>query len=87
MMFWNDSGWGVGAWLGMSLMMIVFWGGLIALTVWLVRSFRTDDETHLSQSATSHADELLAERFANGDIDEEEFQRRLGVLQSNRTRS
>ena len=86
MMFWNDSSWGVGAWVGMSLMMIVFWGGLIALTVWLVRSYRSDADKSPVQGATSHADELLAERFARGDIDEDEFQRRRSAIQSTRAR-
>ena len=35
MMGW-DGGWGVGGWLGMSLMMLVVWGVPIALVVWLI---------------------------------------------------
>ena len=31
-MMWWDHGWGWGDWLGMSLMMLVFWG----LVIWLV---------------------------------------------------
>jgi hypothetical protein len=38
MMWWSDGGWGFG-WLLMSVMMVVFWGGLIAVAVWAVRSF------------------------------------------------
>ena len=87
MMFWDGSGWGVGAWFAMNLMVIVFWGGLVALTVWLVRSFRTDAGKALTPAKTRHADELLAERFARGEIDQDEFQRRPGVLQSSRTRA
>ena len=87
MMFWNGGGWGGGAWLAMSLMMIVFSGGLVALTVWLVRGFRTDADKAPTQAKTRNADEVLAERFAGGEIDQDEFQRRRGVLQSNRTRA
>jgi putative membrane protein len=83
MMLWNDSGWGLGAWLLMSLMMIVFWGGLIALAVWLVRSLRTDNNpTQAAPSPFARADEVLAERFARGEIDEDEFTRRRALLHS-----
>jgi putative membrane protein len=81
MMWWNGSGWGLGAWLLMSLMMIVFWGGLVALAVWLIRSIRTDNSpTQGAPSSSARADEVLAERFARGEIDEDEFTRRHAVL-------
>ena len=33
----HGYGWDVGDWLAMSLLMIVFWGALLALVVWAVR--------------------------------------------------
>ena len=33
----HGYGWGAGDWLAMSVMMLVFWGGLAALLVWAVR--------------------------------------------------
>jgi putative membrane protein len=42
MMWWDDGGWTVGSWIMMSLMMVVFWGGLIAVVVWLILSLRHD---------------------------------------------
>jgi putative membrane protein len=85
MMGWTD-GWGVGSWIGMSLMMLVFWGGLIALVVWLIRSSQHQHDrqdqhpvNHLVDP-TQRGDELLAERFARGEIDEDEFTRRRDLL-------
>jgi putative membrane protein len=88
MMWWREGGWGPGAWILMSLMMIVFWGGLIALTVWLVRTVGTDRSTAPIPSvpapttSTGKADEVLAERFARGEIDEDEFKSRRALLRS-----
>lgn len=78
MMWWGD-GWGVGAWIAMSLMMVVFWGGLVALVVYLVRSSRTDREDRRVDD-THRAEEVLAERFARGEIDEDEFTKRRELL-------
>jgi putative membrane protein len=83
MMGWND-GWGVGSWIAMSVMMVVFWGGLIALVVWLIRgSQRQDPDQHAAERPVDPAqrgEELLAERFARGEIDEDEFTRRRELL-------
>ena len=65
MMWWNHSAWGFGDWLAMSLMMVVFWGLLVALVVWLVRGFR-NERTPASgghRPANDRADELLADRL------------------------
>jgi putative membrane protein len=88
MMWWDHGGWGAGDWVAMSLMMVVFWGGLVALVVWLVRSFRDDrDRTPDVPSPTQHAEELLAERFARGEIDGEEFTRSRELLHTGSGRS
>lgn len=68
---WNGSWWPM--WLGM----ILFWGALIWFAVWLVR--RTE---HGPSRETPRSDPrtILEERFARGEIDEEEFERRTKVL-------
>ncbi len=77
MMDWgNNSGWGAGDWVGMSALMIVFLGALVALAVWIVRSLRPDR----GQPPADRAEALLAERFARGEIDGEEFSRSRGLL-------
>lgn len=74
-MMWSGdwSGWDF---LWMSLMMIVFWGGLLWLIVYVVRQFSAPKET----SGTRSAVEVLEERFARGEIDEDEYQDRRRIL-------
>jgi putative membrane protein len=88
MMWWNHGGWGAGDWLAMSFMMVLFWGLLIALVVWLVRSTGEKSAPAPSlQRQTDRADELLAERFARGEIDEPEFNRSRTLLHTSSARS
>jgi len=75
MMWWND-GWGWGGWLGMSLLMLVFWGALIWLIATLVGNRSGKDTPPLRRAA-----EVLAERFARGEIGQAEYLDRLRVLQ------
>ena len=77
-MDWGNSGWSAGDWVAMSALMIVFWGGLIALAVWAVRSLGSDR----GQAPADRADALLAERFARGEIDAEEFTRSRDLLRT-----
>ena len=42
-MGYYDGNWGVGEWLAMGAMMLVFWGLLIGLVIWAIRSFRNND--------------------------------------------
>ena len=79
------TGWG---WFGMTIGMIAFWGLLIALAVLLYRSFSTKDTSpSQSQSGPTSPDprQILAERYARGEIDEDEYQRRLATLDGTRT--
>lgn len=56
---------------------IVFWVGLILLTVWLVwRMGRAPS----SRPPAHDPRRILEDRFARGEIDEEEFERRTKVL-------
>jgi putative membrane protein len=52
---------------------LLFWGSLIAFGVWAVRRFTARD-------GGGDARKILEERFARGEIDAEEYQRRLDVL-------
>lgn len=80
-MMFGDGG--MGAW-GFALMTastVLVWLvivlGIIALVRYLVRS---GDHSGGSQTSASSAERLLADRFARGEIDEDEYQRRLRVL-------
>ena len=82
MMGYYNGDWSVGEWLAMSAMMLVFWASVIALVVWAARSFRSGDQQAGSRGAGP--DEVLAERYARGEIDDDEFQRRRELLHSTR---
>lgn len=82
-MFWyghDPSGWG---WFTMSVGMILFWTVLIVFAVLLFRAVnRPSDGGATTEKAqpTTTPELLLSERFARGEIDEEEYRRRLSVL-------
>jgi putative membrane protein len=74
MMWWYGNGmggWGYGLMVGANLLL---WGLLAAGVVALLR------RSAGSAQPRPTPEELLAERFARGDIDEEEYRRRRDVL-------
>jgi putative membrane protein len=81
-MMWG-SGWGWGGWLAMMLTMVLFWGlivaGIIAIVRYLggTRQGRQDPDR-----VRPEAENILAERFAHGEIDQEEYTRRRDLLRS-----
>ena len=83
-MDYYDGSWGAGQWLVMSLTMLLFWGGLTALIVWAVRAGRGTSDRASGAPAPSPAD-ALADRFARGEIDADEFQRSRDLLTSSTT--
>ncbi|MDT4922658.1 MAG: putative rane protein [Pseudonocardiales bacterium] len=68
-----------GEWLTMILMMVAFWGVVVALVVWAVRTLRSD-EPRGSAHDSGAPEGILAERFARGEIDDDEFRRRRDAL-------
>lgn len=84
MMGWgNDNGWannGAG-YLVMMLGMLLFWGLIIAAVFWVVRQpSQLDRAAGGMVPAHRTAQQVLAERFARGEIDETEFTKRLATL-------
>jgi putative membrane protein len=78
MMFWtghDPTGWG---WVAMTVGMAVLWGLLITLAVVLVRGLNRPAGP--ADGPRSSPERLLAERFARGEIDEDEYRRRLATL-------
>ncbi|MFL6126740.1 SHOCT domain-containing protein [Actinophytocola sp.] len=76
MMFWYGhgmSGWG---YVFMATATIVFWGLVIAAVVVLARYLTRAPRT----SADTGPERILAERFARGEIDEQEYRSRLTTL-------
>jgi putative membrane protein len=83
MMYWYGngmSGWGYAL---MTISMVLFWGAVIFGIVALVRYTGHGGQQPPAPPSppSAHAPErLLAERFARGEIDEDEYQRRLTTL-------
>jgi putative membrane protein len=72
-MFWYGngvSGWGYGL---MGLGMVVFWALVIVLVVSVSRHNRSHHDYLGSRPVSLTADQLLAERFARGEIDQQEY--------------
>ncbi|MDF0596881.1 SHOCT domain-containing protein [Psychromarinibacter halotolerans] len=70
--------WGGGYGVFGGLMMLVFWGVIIALIVLAVHWLRDNSGTGGKRSPD--ALDILRERLAKGEIDEEEYRRRKAAL-------
>jgi putative membrane protein len=89
---WNDGygwGWGWGGWILMALVMIVFWALVITAIVLAVRYFAGGGTTHGRAGGGptptgGRAEDLLAERYARGEIDDDEYRRRLTLIREHR---
>ncbi|MDH6144314.1 putative membrane protein [Kitasatospora sp. GP30] len=82
MMFWDDhgmSGWGFGL---MTTAMLIFWVLIILGAVMLFRQLGR--APHHGGAGAEHRppERLLAERFARGEIDTDEYRRRPETLRS-----
>lgn len=82
-MFWYDHDLTTWGWIGMTLAMVAFWVLIIGALVWLVRGVGRD-EREVSQHR-SEPEQVLAERFARGEIDEAEYDDRLATLRGRRS--
>jgi putative membrane protein len=77
---WGD-GMGWGGWLMMGFFAVVCLSLIGTLIYWLVQGTRDGFSTQTAQPLTGPlALSTLAERYARGDIDEDEFLRRKTVL-------
>lgn len=85
MMGWYDDGsMGVGGWMAMILMMSLFWGAVIFAGVLLFRGAgngRGSREIERFEQLTHRNPvDILDERFARGEIENEEYEARKAVL-------
>lgn len=76
-MFWYGAGMNGWGYALMTISMVLFWALVIFGVVALLRFF-----TGVDQSSTTRLtpEQLLADRFARGEIDEQEYHHRLAVL-------
>lgn len=61
-----------------SLMMILFWGGMILAVVFVIRSIQGGGRDR--QPTEKSPLDILNERFARGEIDKEEFQEKKRLI-------
>ncbi len=84
MMGWyNDGSVGTGGWIAMIVMMSLFWGALIFAGVMLFRG--TDRRSGRENARTDRPTyrdpvDILDERFARGELENEEYDARKAVL-------
>lgn len=79
-MWWYEGDWGWGAWLAMTAGMLAFWGLVIWTILALVRGSAGEGARR-----DMTPEQILAERFARGEIDAEEYRRRLTALRESHT--
>ena len=77
---WHD-GWSPGAWIAMAFVMLVFWTVVVGAIIALVRSDHGRRQDH-SAGGVGDSERILAERFARGKIDADEYRQRRDVLRS-----
>ncbi len=77
MMLWYNHDMGWWSYAGMGIGMVLFWGLLTAGIIGLVMFITGDRKTPQSPAAP---DQILAARFARGEISETEYRDRLAVL-------
>ena len=78
--WWVGMGWG--AWLTMFAGMVICLGLLVALVMWVARQYLAGDRSALPGGPASGADDTLDQRFARGEIGEDEYLRRKSLLSS-----
>ncbi len=77
----SPADWGVmGVWTIIWLVLVV---AVIALTIWLIGRFIVSRDGTPPRSGDD-AEEILRRRFAAGEIDAEEYERRLQILRRGR---
>lgn len=84
MMYW-DGNTGIWGYIMMGLSFVLFWGAIITAIVLFARHMGAGSRRFESSGpGAGVAENLLAERFARGEIDESEYIARLSVLRRGR---
>lgn len=85
-MMYDGWGWGSGGWILMTVLMMLFWAAVITAVVLAIGHLAGPRHTsaHPPGPGPARAEDLLAERFARGEIDEDEYRRRMTLLREHR---
>lgn len=73
-MMWFGDGYGAWGWFFGTITMVAFWGAV----VWLILQATRGSESSGPNRRTP--EEILAERYARGEIDSDEYRKRLDDL-------
>ena len=76
-MFWPQHmmGYGWGGWLVGGLVMLLFWGGLIALVVFTIRALAGANQNKSTKAPSGEtALDILKRRYAQGEIDKAKYE-------------
>lgn len=86
MMWYGGDGWGWAGWILMTVGMVAFWALVITAVVLGLRYLTGSGGTAASTAGAGlpTAEDLLAQRFARGEIDDSEYRQRLGLLREHR---
>jgi putative membrane protein len=81
--WWDDDhdGWGWGGWLAMMGFIVVFWVVVAILVVWAVRSLGGGRPSRSQPEPPRSPLDIARERYARGEINDEEFERIKAGLQ------
>ena len=85
LMMYGD-GWGWSGWLVMTAVMVLLWAMVITAAVVGIRYLAgaRNSTPHAPDSTRPRPEDLLAERFARGEIDSDEYQSRVALLREHR---
>ncbi|WP_030962413.1 SHOCT domain-containing protein [Streptomyces sp. NRRL S-378] len=81
-MFWYDHGMAGWGWVVMALGMVLLVALAVAGVVLLLRSADRPASSTARPPALPSPKQVLADRFARGEIDEEEYEQRLAALRA-----
>lgn len=77
---WGSASLGIVGWIAMAVVMVLFWGGAVAVVVVLLRRSHSDYGLPGFRPSHHEAERILHERFARGEIDETEYLARRAAL-------
>jgi len=80
------NGWGWAGWVLMGVVMVLFWAAVVTAIVLAIRYAGGSRNTASGSPnhGPSRPEDVLAERFARGEIDESEYRRRVTLLHEHR---
>ena len=80
-----SHGWGWAGWVVMCVAMVVFWAAVItALAVAIRYAGSRNSASGQTLYGPPRPEDVLAERFARGELDDDEYRRRVSLLHEHR---